>query len=331
MALGKELTIEQRKEFLFQMKRIRAIEEEIAHRYKEQKMRCPTHLSVGQEAVAAAVGGSLKKEDLAVSTHRAHAHYLGKGGCPKKMIAEIYGKRSGCAKGRGGSMHLIDLDVGFKGSTAIVGNTIPIGVGLGLALKLDKSQNVACVFVGDAAVEEGVFYESVNFAVVKNLPVLFVCENNFYSVYSHLRVRQPSGRKIHKMVEAMGVNVRSGDGNDVEESYLLLQEAVNDIRDQKGPQFVELVTYRWREHCGPNYDNDIGYRTEEEFLEWKEKDPVRRQENRLIEDGLLSLLDVEEMDKRIKHEVSEAFDFAENSPFPNQEEAFTALYKEGRQ
>ena len=202
------------KELLFKMKYIRGVEETIAERYNEQKMRCPTHLCTGQEAVAAAAGTVLRKDDFAVSSHRAHGHYLGKDGSLKRMIAEIYGKETGCSRGKGGSMHLIDQEVGFMGSTAIVGGTIPVGVGLGLSIQLKKTDQVSCVFLGDGSVEEGVFYESVNFAVVKKLPVVFICENNFYSVYSPLSVRQPEGRSISKMVKAMGAQVYNCDGND---------------------------------------------------------------------------------------------------------------------
>ena len=172
---------EEVKQLRFQMKRIRLIEEEIARRYPEGKMRCPTHLSVGQEAVAAAVGMALRENDLAVSGHRAHAHYLGKGGNFKQMLLEIYGKEGGCSAGKGGSMHLIDEKIGFMGSTAIVGGTIPVGVGLALGMQLKETDQVSCIFHGDAVLETGVFFESVNFAVLKKLPVLFICENNLYS------------------------------------------------------------------------------------------------------------------------------------------------------
>ncbi|NBW52030.1 MAG: thiamine pyrophosphate-dependent dehydrogenase E1 component subunit alpha, partial [Betaproteobacteria bacterium] len=187
------------KQLLHQMRRIRHVELEIARRYGEGKMRCPTHLSVGQEAVAAAVGLALRQTDLAVSGHRAHAHYLAKGGSLPAMLAEIYGRVDGCSRGKGGSMHLVDESVGFMGSTAIVAGTIPVGVGLAYGIKCKKSDQVSCVFHGDATVEAGVFFESVNFAVVKRLPVLFVCENNLYSVYSPLSVRQPQGRSIAQM------------------------------------------------------------------------------------------------------------------------------------
>ena len=152
------------------MLRIRMVEESIAEKYSEGKMRCPTHLSIGQEAIATGVCSALEKKDLVLSTHRAHAHYLAKGGSLKSMIAEIYGKVTGCSMGMGGSMHLIDKRAGFMGSTAIVGNTIPVAVGLALSIKLKRRKNISCVFFGDGAVEEGVFYEAVNFAIVKNFP-----------------------------------------------------------------------------------------------------------------------------------------------------------------
>ena len=178
------------------MKRIRHVEEEIAKKYHLGLMRCPTHLSVGQEGVASGVGLALKNTDLAVSGHRAHAHYMAKGGDINRMIAEIYGKVTGCSKGKGGSMHLVDETVGFMGSTAIVGGTVPIGVGLAYGMKIKKSKQLSCIFLGDAVIETGVFFESINFAIVKKLPILFICENNLYSVYSPLKVRQPKKRNI---------------------------------------------------------------------------------------------------------------------------------------
>src|SRR5689334_37007 len=180
LLLVHSMTPELSRKLLFDMLRIRAVEESIAARYSEQKMRCPTHLSVGQEGVSAAIGAVLRHTDLAVSGHRAHAHYLAKGGDLKAMIAEIYGKATGCSRGKGGSMHLVDESVGFMGSTAIVGGTVPVGVGLAYPMKLKRSDQITCIFLGDAVVETGVFFESVNFAVLKKLPVLFLCENNLY-------------------------------------------------------------------------------------------------------------------------------------------------------
>jgi len=313
-------------DLLYQMMRIRAVEEDISGRYSEQSMRCPTHLSVGQEAVASAAGLALNKNDYAVSTHRGHAHYLGKGGDLRAMLSEIYGKKTGCSRGRGGSMHLVDTSVGFMGTTAIVGNTIPIGVGLGLSCKLDKSKQISCIFIGDGAVEEGVFYESVNFAAVKKIPVLFICENNLYSVYSPLHVRQPVGRSIHKMVEAIGVSSNCGNGNDALESYSLISNSINSIKKGLGPQFLELYTYRWREHCGPNYDNDLSYRSEDEFLKWKDNDPIMTLYYDLIDRGIINSQDYENMKVKIGDEIRKAFKFAEDSPFPDSSEAYIDEY-----
>ncbi len=313
-------------DLLYRMKWIRCIEETIAGKYGEGKMRCPVHLSIGQEAVSAAVGKALRKEDYAVSGHRAHGHYLGKGGDPQAMLAEIYGKRSGCARGKGGSMHLIDETVGFKGSTAIVGGTIPIGVGLGYSISCRKSDQVSCVFFGDGAVEEGAFYESANFAALHKLPVLFLCENNFYSVYSSLRPRQPEGREIYKMVEGMGIESAQGDGNNVLEVFDTVASALKDIRSGRGPRFLEFKTYRWREHCGPNFDNDIGYRTEEEYLSWKARDPVAQLTSDLISKNQLYPATVSEMDGEIQSQVDQFFTFVENSPFPDPKEAYQDLF-----
>jgi TPP-dependent pyruvate/acetoin dehydrogenase alpha subunit len=314
------------RQLLFAMLRIRAVEETIADRYSEQKMRCPTHLSVGQEAVAAAAGAVLGHGDLAVSGHRAHAHYLAKGGNLPAMIAEIYGKATGCCHGKGGSMHLVDEAVGFMGSTAIVAGTVPVGVGLAYSMKLKRTGQVSCVFMGDAVAESGVFFESVNFAVLKQLPVLFVCENNLYSVYSSMRVRQPGGRAIHEMVGGLGIASAHGDGNDVRTTYQALRQGVESIRQGGGPRFYEFDTYRWREHCGPLYDDELGYRPAGELEAWKKRDPIVRFSQTLIAEGVLTGADIDAMKVGIGIEIAEAFDFAESSPFPEAADAYTDLY-----
>lgn len=314
------------RQLLHSMRRIRCVEETIAARYPEGKMRCPTHLSIGQEGVAAAVGSALRKDDYAVSGHRAHAHYLAKGGNLPAMIAEIYGKATGCARGKGGSMHLVDESVGFMGSTAIVAGTVPVGVGLGYGIKIKGTDQVSCVFLGDAVAEAGVFYESINFAVLKQLPVLFVCENNLYSVYSPLSVRQPAGRAIYSVAAAMGATANHGDGNDVHAAHAMTSAAVAAIRAGGGPQFLEFSTYRWREHCGPFYDNDLGYRTEAEFEEWKAKEPILALERAMLAEKTLRAADIGAMQREIDDEVAAAFAFAENSPFPEASDAFTDLY-----
>jgi TPP-dependent pyruvate/acetoin dehydrogenase alpha subunit len=308
------------------MKKIRLVEEGIAARYHGGQMRCPTHLCTGQEAVAAGVGAVLRGDDLAVSTHRSHGHYLGKGGDLRRMLAEIYGKSTGCSGGRGGSMHLIDESCGFMGSTSIVGGTIPVGTGLALSISLKGDDRVSCVFLGDGAAEEGVFYESVNFAALRNLPVLFLCENNLYSVYTPLASRQPAGRKLSEMVTAIGVPGSTGDGNDPQEVFLKTAEAVQAIRCGGGPRFLEFATYRWREHCGPDFDNHIGYRTEDEYLAWRERDPVACWEGRLLRAGFLTAGELAEMERELEAEIADAFRFAEDSPFPDPATAAEGLY-----
>lgn len=309
-----------------QMYRIRAVEEAIAHHYPEGKMRCPVHLSIGQESIPAVFAQSITSTDFAVSTHRGHAHYLAKGGNLNAMIAEIYGKSSGCAKGKGGSMHLIDLAVNFMGTSAIVGNSIPIGVGLALSARIKKTNQISCVFLGDGATEEGVFYESVNFAAVRKLPVLFICENNFYSVYSPLSVRQPKGRSIAKMVEAMGIDVVVGDGHNIIASYEIMKNGIDKVRSTGVPLFLEFTTYRWREHCGHGFDNDIGYRTQEEFLEWQSRDPLNNLELQMQQAGSHMERFLDGIKCEVDLEVIKAFEFAENSSFPAQSEAYDGVY-----
>lgn len=309
-----------------QMYRIRTVEEAIADHYPEGKMRCPVHLSIGQESIPAIFAQLITSTDFAVSTHRGHAHYLAKGGNLNAMIAEIYGKSTGCAKGKGGSMHLVDLAVNFMGTSAIVGNSIPIGVGLALSAQLKKTNQISCVFLGDGATEEGVFYESINFAAVRKLPVLFVCENNLYSVYSPLLVRQPKGRSIAKMVEAIGVEVATSDGHNITSSYEIMKNAIDRVRSTGGPFFLEFSTYRWREHCGHGFDNDIGYRTHEEFLEWKARDPLNNLEQHLQQSSSHVASSLENIKSEINLEIVKAFEFAERSPFPKQSEAYDGVY-----
>lgn len=311
---------------LEEMYYIRLVEEEIAARYPREQMRCPVHLSIGQEGVPAGFALSVRDTDFAVSTHRGHAHYLAKGGNLGAMIAEIYGKSTGCSRGKGGSMHLIDLAVRFMGSTAIVGNSIPIGVGLGLSSQLHAEDNVSCIFLGDGAVEEGVFFESLNFAAVKKLPVLFICENNFYSVYSPFRVRQPEGRSIARMVEAFGVKSFQADGNDVEMVFQTLTGAFKEIRSAGGPVFVEFSTYRWREHCGPSFDDDLGYRSDEEVAYWKQRDPIKLLSDKLSSEVSDFDLVADVLISKLKVKIEAAFKFAEDSPFPDPSEAFSGVY-----
>ena len=192
------------------------------------------------------------------------------------MLAELYGRATGCCQGKGGSMHLIDVSAGFLGAVPVVASTIPMAVGTALATAMRGERRVTCVFFGDAATEEGVFHESINFAVLKRLPVIFVCENNFYSVYSPFSVRQPPGREIWKLAQAHGIESGEGDGNDVAAVYEMSVRAVAEARRGEGPRFLEFKTYRWLEHVGPHDDDDLGYRPKGELQEWKARDPLLR-------------------------------------------------------
>jgi pyruvate dehydrogenase E1 component alpha subunit len=313
------------------MLRIRLIEEGIAERYSEQQMRCPVHLCVGQEAVAAGVCDLLTADDQVMSTHRAHGHYLAKGGNLPAMLAEMYGKATGCASGMGGSMHLIDLEAGFLGAAPIVGSTIPIAVGVAFGSVLQGENRVVTAFFGEGATEEGAFHEALNFAALKRLPVLFVCENNLYSVYSPLSVRQPAGREVYRLAAGHGIDSRQGDGNDVSAVHAMTEEAIGQIRSGAGPVFLEFGTYRWREHCGPNYDNHIGYRTEEEFQHWRVLCPVERWRERGSKEGWMSDADVQRWTHEIQSELATAVQFAKSSPAPDSQTLLNAVYAEGKQ
>jgi pyruvate dehydrogenase E1 component alpha subunit len=195
-------------------------------------------------------------------------------------------------------------------------------------MKVAKSDQISCVFHGDAVVETGVFFESVNFAVVKKLPVLFICENNLYSVYSPLHVRQPEGRSIAAMVSGLGMPSCNVDGNDAAKVYDKVCSAVAEIRSGGGPRLLEFSTYRWLEHCGPSFDNHIGYRSESEFLEWKAKEPIARFEKEMLENSTITTEELQLMNENIALEVEEAFNFAEESPMPEADTAYTGLYCE---
>lgn len=308
-----------------EMLRIRLVEEAIADRYAEQEMRCPVHLSIGQEAVAVGVCQALRQTDRVFSTHRCHAHYLAKGGDLKAMLAEIYGKAAGCIGGRGGSMHLMDPAKGMISSVPIVASSIPLAAGAALSDQLDGNDTVSVAFIGDASVEEGVFHETANFASLRKLPVLFVCENNLYSVYTPLRQRQPD-RVLADVICAHRVRAVTVDGNNVAAVRRATEEAVNYARAKDGPSFLVFDTYRWREHCGPSYDNNLGYRAEEEYEEWKVRCPIELHRRQLRSLHLLSDGEEQELIGELKREIDAAFEFAKAAPLPEPSEASTHVY-----
>lgn len=307
------------------MLRIRRIEEAIAERYAEQEMRCPMHLCIGQEAIAVGVCAALATNDAVFSNHRAHGHYLAKGGGLNAMIAELYGRSTGCCGGRGGSMHLIDLDAGFLGSTPIVGGTVPLAVGAAWASSLKKNGQVSVVFFGDGCFEEGVVHESMNFAALHKLPVIFVCENNKFSVYTRLNERQPE-RPIYRLAEAHGLVAYTGDGNNAEEVLNISRTAVDLARRGQGPQFVELHTYRWREHCGPDFDDHLNYRSEQEVEAGRNSCPIARYTRKLELENSAFHLKLKQFEDEIQMEIDAAFEFALASAKPTIDDARKNIY-----
>jgi TPP-dependent pyruvate/acetoin dehydrogenase alpha subunit len=298
------------------MLRIRMIEEAIADRYAEQEMRCPVHLSIGQEAAVVGACSALRKTDKVVTTHRCHGHYLAKGGDLRRMMAEIYGRDAGCCGGRGGSMHLFDDDAGIAVSQPIVGSSIPVGVGIALAFQQAQKNDVAMICLGDAATEEGVFHESLNFAALKKLPAVFFVENNYFSVYTHLSDRQPV-RPISNMALGHGMASAQVDGNDVLAVQEAVTAAVTRARAGEGPSLIVADTYRFREHCGPLFDDDLGYRSPEEVDHWKQREPLERFRQDLRSRNIIDAAFEEALTATIQAEIQDAFDFAINAPAPS--------------
>ena len=314
------------KKIFFDTLRVRLIELEIANRYNQQKMRCPIHLSIGQEAVPIGISSNLNSSDKIVTAHRSHAHYLAKGGNLNKMIAELHGKKTGCARGKGGSMHLIDLDAGVEAAVPIVGSTIPIGVGISWGIKLNKKKNLCVIFFGDGATEEGVFLESLDFASLHQLPVLFVCEDNKFSVYSHKSKRQSKKRDIIKIANGIGIEGSKMHGNNVFEIYEKTKKILNDVRTKSKPYIILFETFRHLSHCGPSNDDNLNYREKKYINKWLKKCPIAIAENYLTKNNLITKVELANFKKKIKIEIDKSFQFAENSKFPNFDELKKHIY-----
>ena len=287
---------------------IRKFEERIIDLYPSDKIQSPVHLSIGQEAVAVGVCSTLKQTDLLFGTYRSHAFYIAKGGKLTEMMAELYGKVTGSSRGKAGSMHLTDPDVGFMGSSAVVSSTIPHAVGAAYASKLRKTgQIIVCVF-GDGAVDEGVYHESLNFACLHRLPILFVCENNDLAVHSSKEDRQSFEILDHAGTYGLDTNFIP-EGYDFEKISTILSPMISDLRKGSKPMFVEIKTFRYKEHVGVGDDFDAGYRREEELRQWKQIDP------------LCSQLDlVNRFLPEVTTEIQHAVEFAEESLWPTKKE-----------
>lgn len=285
---------------------IRSIELLISEKYEEQIFRCPVHLSIGQEAIAVGVSMHLTVNDKVVSTHRSHAHYIAKGGDVFRMLSELIGSPLGCCKGRGGSMHIFDNAVGFMASVPIVGSSLPIAIGLALAEKNLNSKNLVVAFIGDAALETGAFYESLNLAALKELPLLIVLEDNGYSTFSNKSVRWPASKNVRETIQGMGVSYLHGNGDDVEEIYKNVSNIITRARSNN-PILLHLETFRRYEHCGPNLDDKLGYRSKTEIVSYLERDPLKILENKLVDSGVVSIKILEDLVDQIKNYVQDSF------------------------
>lgn len=301
------------------LRRIRRVEETIAEIYPSDKIKSPVHLSIGQEAAAVGVCDTLRPDDIVSPTYRCHAAYLAKGGDLRSMMAELYGKATGIAGGKGGSMHLIDMAHNVIGASAVVGTTIPISVGFALTFKRLKTDRIAVSFFGDGATEEGVFGESLNFAALQKLPVLFVCENNSYAIHTPLSRRWATTR-LTERVATYGIPTYRVEDGDVWKIRSAAAEATAAIRNGCGPAFLECDVYRWREHVGPSEDYNAGYRTRSELEPWIGADPVEKVGATLPAERRAAI------DAAIEGEIAAAVEFAEQSPFPSSDALTTNVF-----
>jgi pyruvate dehydrogenase E1 component alpha subunit len=302
---------------LYGMLLIRRIEEALVTEYPKQEMRCPVHFSIGQEAIAVGVSANLTRKDWIVSNHRSHAHYIAKGGDLKSFIAELYGKESGCCLGRGGSMHLTDLKAGFLAGIPIVGSSMPIAAGVAMSQSWRKLESLTVAYIGDAAAESGSFHETLNFASLHNLPLLTICENNEYSIFTPLSQRQPINRTITDLASSHGIKTYRGNGDSILEVVEVTKEARNYILTNSKPAFIEFSTYRLLEHCGPNFDDDLNYRDPNEVENFTNRDPIVILLKKLIQEKKFTNNDLTLMDETIKLEISQLIQDAKNEPNAN--------------
>jgi pyruvate dehydrogenase E1 component alpha subunit len=297
------------------MLRLRRCQEEIANRYHPaDQMRCPVHFCIGEEAMPAALSFLISRDDYLFSHHRSHGYYLAKGGAMTGLIAELHGRETGTNGGMAGSQEISSPDLNFY-SVAIISGMLATAVGAGLGLTLKKRNQIAFAVFGDAATEEGVFWESINYAALKRLPVVFICENNGYSTYSPQRKRQPE-IEIHSRVKSFGIRTHALFGNDVAAAYSLMKDAIDRVHSGEGPVFLELYTYRWKGHVGPEDDDYIGYRPSHELEFWKNNCPILLLEEQMFSSGLMTENYKRNILNDINAELSKAFDYAQRSPFP---------------
>lgn len=297
------------------MKRIRRVEERIAEVYYTDVIKSPVHLSIGQESVAVGVCDALQSKDMISNTYRCHATYLAKGGDLKEMMAELYGKKTGCANGKAGSMHLIDMKNGVMGASAVVGTTVPVAAGYALAFKQKKQPQVVAAMFGDGATDEGCITETLNFAALQKLPIVFVLENNRLAIHSKLEQRWPTGKMLDR-VETFGIPTQYIDDADIFNLRDAMLTATEKARSGAGPQFIQCDTYRWLEHVGPTDDHHEAYRDKAELAKWKANDQIEKLGSMLEADARAAI------DTEIEAEIKDAEEFAASSPFPSEEDLY---------
>ena len=304
------------------MLRIRRAEEAVSQMIESGEARCPCHLYIGQEAIAAGVCAALDPSDSVWGGHRSHGHYLAKGGSLEAMFAEILGKTTGCSGGRGGSMHLLSAEQGILGTVPIVAGTVPLACGAAMAYKIRSQPHVAVAFFGDGTLEEGHVHESMNLAALYRLPVIFICENNLYSSHMHWTERRVADN-LDRAGEFHSIPGGRIDGNDVEAVFVAASAAVAMARNGEGPSFLECRTFRWKGHVGASSDIDVGLKRRGELSEWILKDPVDRVEARLRESGIADFDEHE-----IRDEIETALDRARAAHLPLPERLLHHVYAE---
>ncbi|MEA2090838.1 MAG: pyruvate dehydrogenase (acetyl-transferring) E1 component subunit alpha [Campylobacterota bacterium] len=319
-----ELDLTKAKKFYSQMLLIRRFEEKCVELYSNQQIGGFLHLYIGEEAIAVGVMDALSADDAILATYREHGQALARGVSAKSIMAEMLGKMEGCSRGRGGSMHLFDKATRFYGGSAIVGGGLPLAVGMALADKMQKKNRVTLCIFGDGAVAEGEFHESLNLASLWNLPILFVCENNRYAMGTALKYTE-SETEIYKKAASYKIHSKQVDGMDVIDVAKAATRAVEDIRQNSSPIFLECLTYRFRAHS--MFDAEL-YREKAEVEEWKKKGPLLVFENRLKEMGLWSEMDIQEMESEIKTTIDEAVEYAENGTLEPIEDLEKFVYSE---
>ena len=309
-----------------QMVRIRTFEEVTADLLFNEEITWPTHLYIGQEAISAGVCESLEKSDYVFPTYRSHGVYLAKRACMNRLMAELFGKADGCSQGKGGSMHVVAPDVGVLGSTAIVSGNIPLAMGAALASTLRSDNRVSVVFFGDGATDEGYFYECLNFASIRDLPMIFVCENNLFSTHLPLSLRQ-KGTDLFRRVEPFQIPAYQIDGNDPLKIFQYTKDAIESARNGGGPTFLECLTFRWRAHVGPWHDWDIGHRNRDEVEAWIKRCPIKKLEQFMQKEGIMTEANINKVHDTVTDEVNESVRFAKQSSYPNSEKLTQDVFK----